>query len=273
MTYPLEVCNDLGAQCFARILVSMDGHVLTITLNRAEKKNAMDPVMFRELAFALSHAKYNHNVWAVVLRANGDVFCSGADLKAFAGMAEETNSTIPEPAGEIVIGDVFEQMFKPCIAVVHAPVMAGGFLLICGCTHVLAATSATFRLPEVKRGLWPFQVTASLLNIMSPRAIVDLCMRGNAIGAHDAERVGLVSKAVALDQLDAETEVLLGEILANSPTAIRMGLEAFHLMRDLPASDRHAYLREQLMQCIQTNDAAEGLQAFMQKRNPVWTGL
>jgi len=272
MIYPQETCTDLSAHSFARLLVRTDGNVMHISLNRPEKKNAMDPVLFRELAFALSHAKGNNAIWAVVLRANGDVFCSGADLKAFAGMAEETDSTIPEPAGEIVIGDVFEQLFKPCIAVVHAPVMAGGFLLICGCTHVLAADTATFRLPEVKRGLWPFQVTASLLNVLSPRAIMDLCMRGNAIDAAEAERLGLVTRSVPATDLETAVDALLSDILTNSPTAIRLGLQAFHTMRDMPASERHTYLREQLMQCIQTEDASEGLQAFMQKRNPVWTG-
>lgn len=272
MIYPKETCIDLSTHRFARLIVRAEGNVLHIALNRPEKKNAMDPVLFSELAFALSHAKYNPAVWAVVLRANGDVFCAGADLKAFAGIAEETDSTIPEPAGEVVIGDVFDQLYKPCIAVVHAPVMAGGFLLVCGCTHVLAADTATFRLPEVKRGLWPFQVTASLMNVMSPRAIVDLCMRGHAISAAEAQRLGLVTGAVPPAELDGAVAALVNDILSNSPTAIRMGLEAFRTMRDMPAHERHGYLREQLMQCIQTQDAAEGLQAFMQMRNPVWTG-
>ena len=273
MIYPKESCAEINGQRFVRVLVHLIEHVLTITLNRPEKKNAMDPIMFRELAFALSHAKHNNSIWAVVLRANGDVFCSGADLKAFAGMAEDTDSTIPEPQGEIVIGDVFEQLFKPCIAVVHAPVMAGAFLLICGCTHVVAAETATLRLPEVKRGLWPFQVTASLLNVMSPRAIIDLCMRGHALDAAEAEQLGLVTRSVPANELEVAVDELVDDIMTNSPTAIRMGLEAFHTMRNLPGNERHAYLREQLMQCIQTQDASEGLQAFMQKRDPVWTGV
>jgi enoyl-CoA hydratase/carnithine racemase len=272
MIYPKETCTDLSAHRFARLIVKLEAPLLTITLNRPEKKNAMDPVMFRELAYALSCAKHDHRIWAVKLNANGDVFCSGADLKAFAGMEEETDSTIPEPNGEIVIGDVFAQLYKPCVAVVNGPVMAGGFLLICGCTHVVAADTATFRLPEVKRGLWPFQVTASLLNVMTPRAIMNLCMSGEAIGAEEAYRLGLVTHMVAADGLIDVAADLITDLLSNSPTAIRMGLEAFHAMRDMPGHERHAYLKEQLMQCLQTQDAAEGLQAFMQKRPAFWTG-
>jgi enoyl-CoA hydratase/carnithine racemase len=95
--YTKEQSLALEQQIFAHLLVEQNGHVLTITLNRPEKKNAMNPVLFREIAYALHYAHFNHEVWVVVIQANGDIFCAGADLKAFLASGSETNSTIPEP--------------------------------------------------------------------------------------------------------------------------------------------------------------------------------
>src|SRR3972149_2507358 len=116
MIYTAGQTSKFNNQKFAHLLIDEKTHVLTITLNRPEKKNAMNPVMINEIAYALSYAHYNNDIWAVVIAANGDVFCSGADLKSFSGQTEETVSTVPEPVSEIVLGNVFNGLHKPCIA-------------------------------------------------------------------------------------------------------------------------------------------------------------
>lgn len=272
MLFTTEQLQDMGQYKFAHLLLEEKDHLLTLTLNRPEKKNALNPVLFNELAFALSYAAWSRSVWGVVIAANGDVFCAGADLKAFAGANEETVSTVPNAAKEVAIGDVFNALHKPCIAKVHAPVYAGGFLIVCGCTHVIASDNATFSLPEVKRGLFPFQVMQSLLQIMPARAVLDLCMRARTLTAADAEKTGLVSKAVAADKLDAEVQALVNEIFQYSPSAIRLGLEAYDNLKSIPAAEAHRYLKQMLGECIQTEDAAEGMAAFIEKRKPVWKG-
>ena len=196
MNYTSEQVLKLKEYTFAHLLVEESNHLLTLILNRPEKKNALNPVLFKELAFALNYAHYNSDVWAVVIAAKGDVFCAGADLKAFSGQTEETVSTVPEPTGEIVLGNVFNNLHKPCIAKVHAPVFAGGFLIICGCTHVIATPNTTFNLPEVKRGLFPFQVMQSMLQIMPPRAVLDFCIRAKSVNATEAEKLCLVSNCL-----------------------------------------------------------------------------
>jgi len=272
MIYTVEEALKLKAYTFAHLLVEENNHLLTITLNRPEKKNALNPVLFKEIAFALNYAHHNHEIWAVVIAAKGDVFCAGADLKAFSGQTEDTVSTVPEPKGEIVMGDVFTGLHKPCIAKVHAPVFAGGFLIICGCTHVIAATNTTFSLPEVKRGLFPFQVMQSMLQIMPPRAVLDFCIRAKSANAEEAQELGLVSKVVESVNLDSEVQALVDEIFQYSPSAIRLGLQAFDNLKNIPVADAHKYLKEMLGKAIQTEDAAEGMMAFMQKRKPEWKG-
>ncbi|MES2621616.1 MAG: enoyl-CoA hydratase-related protein [Bacteroidota bacterium] len=272
MLYTSEQQREFRNHTFAHLLIEQKDHLLTLTLNRPEKKNALSPVLFRELAYALTCVRDIRDVWAVVIAAKGDVFCAGADLKAFAGHTEETISTVPEPNGDVVIGDVFNSLHKPCIARVHAPVYAGGFLIICGCTHVIAASTSTFSLPEVKRGLYPFQVMLSMLQIMPPRAVLDFCMRAKSATASEAEKMGLVSKAVEPDKLDAEVQALVDELFQYSPSAIRLGLEAFDDLRRIPASDAHNHMKQMLGECIQTEDAGEGMAAFIEKRKPVWKG-
>ena len=273
MPYSPEQVASLDPSAFVYLIVEERDHVLHLTLNRPQKRNAFDAVLVKELAFSLIHAKHAASVWAVVLAANGPVFCAGADLKAFAGMAgEDPGSRIPDPKGEITLGDLFRHLHKPCIARVHGDVYAGGFLMIGGCTHVVAAEGTRFGLPEVKRGIWPFQVMATLADLMPARQLLDWCMRGAVLPATEAQSRGLVTHVVAPDDLDKTIQELLAEITQYSPAAISLGLEAWDTLRSIPAADQHRYLQDMLAKTLSTNDAREGLTAFREKRAPVWTG-
>ncbi len=273
MLYTEKETNSLKSLTFAHLLVEEKDHLFTITLNRPEKKNAMNPVILRELAFALAYAHHAAAVWAVVIAAKGDVFCAGADLKAFSDKnPEPTVSTIPNPEKEIVIGDIFSQLHKPCIAKVSASVYAGGFLIICGCTHVISVPEAKFGLPEVKRGIWPFQVMQSMLQVMPARAVLDFCMRAKTVDAQEALNLGLVSQIVPAEKLDEAVQNLTAEILQYSPSAIRLGLKAFDELKSKPAAEAHSFLKQMLADVIHTEDAKEGIAAFTEKRQPVWKG-
>lgn len=272
MLFTVEELAEFKNKKFAHLLWHEADHLLTLTLNRPEKKNALNPVLFNELAYALSYAAQARHIWAVAIAAAGNVFCAGADLKAFTGATEETESTVPAANAEIVLGNIFNSLHKPCIARVHAPVYAGGFLIVCGCTHVIASTQASFSLPEVKRGLFPFQVMQSMLQIMPARQVLDFCIRAKTVNAYEAEKLGLVTKVVEPEKLDETVQTLVSEIFQYSPSAIRLGLEAFDNLKHIPAAEAHAYLKQMLGECVQTEDAAEGLKAFAEKRSPVWKG-
>lgn len=263
---------NIHQQTFAYIKVKEENHVLTITLNRPQAKNAMSPTMIREYAFAMSYAHHYPQIWAVIFAAEGDVWCAGADLKAMRGQEEANHSTIPQPEQEIVIGDLFAHIHKPVIAKVHAPVYAGGHLLIGGCTHVIASDKVFFALPEVKRGIFPFQVMDLLLKILPARKVLDWCILGGSISAEEALRLGLVSQLVSSEKLDETVEKLISQIFENSPSAIRLGLKAFDEMRSIPEAEKQAFLKKMLDTTIQTADAQEGLKAFAEKRKPNWTG-
>jgi enoyl-CoA hydratase/carnithine racemase len=195
-------------------------------------------------------------------------------LKAFAG-----DDTLPKnhllfllPKDMVKLGDEFNGLHKPCIAQVHADVYAGGFLMIGGATHVVAVESAKFGLPEVKRGIFPFQVMATLEPLMSARQLLDLCLRAKTLTAQEAKEIGLVSVVVTTENLEATVQQLVADIKEQSPTALRLGLKAFQEMKSKSADDKHKYLHAMLMQCLQSKDAAEGLLAFKEKRKANWTG-
>ena len=271
MLYTAEQTAQLPAEGFRYLLTEQYDHVLTITLNRPEKKNALNPPMLAEIAFVLAYAHFTADVWLVVLTANGDVFCAGMDLKSLSeGDAEPLSVT--EPAGPVRLGELMAKLHKPCIARVQGPVYAGGFLLIGGSTYVVAAEAATFTLPEVKRGLFPFQVLALLLDIMPYRQAIDLCLRAKTLTATDALSIGLVTDVVAIDELDKSISTLTDELKQMSPTAIQFGLRAAQQLKNLPFEERQAFLHDQFQQIQQTPDAKEGMAAFLEKRQPRWGG-
>jgi len=249
----------------------LDVNTLTITLNRPEKRNAMTPRFMDEIAFALEYASFNSEVRVVVLKANGPIFCAGADLKAFAGDVSEEDVEIPIPLESVKLGKAFNRLYKPCIAAVHAPVFAGGFLLLGGCTHILSSDDARFALPEIQRGIWPFQVMASLSSRLQKQILLDWCMRGYEITAEKALQIGLIDFVYSSAELDEKVSQLALEICEKAPLAIRAGLEAFQNMRNLSYDEQHHYLKGMLDKLLESQDAEEGIQAFIEKRKPIWS--
>lgn len=266
--YTAEQVSRLPQEQFAHLLVRHEGHVLHLRLNRPEKKNALNPTLVRELAFAMNYARFTSSVRLVIVSAEGNVFCAGADLKAFMGGDAGDSSSIPQPDGEVLPGELFKTVHKPVIVRVDGDVYAGGFLFLAGATLVVARTGIRMALPETKRGLFPFQVMASLLEVMPRRRVLDWCIRGYDLPVEKALEWGLVTHLAEAGAMDELVQTLSDEITANSPMAIHLGLQASDQLRHLPPAEQHAYLQQMLMQTFQLPDAQEGIQAFREKRKP-----
>ncbi|MEE9374242.1 MAG: enoyl-CoA hydratase-related protein [Saprospiraceae bacterium] len=268
--YTKKQTKQIFSHHFAYLEVREEDHVLKLTLDRAEKKNALHPQLINELAFALHYAHYEQDIWIIEIGAKGNVFCAGADLKAMAGIIEKNDSTVPLPNGEILIGELFNKVYKPTIAKITGDVYAGGFFFLAGCNIVIAQKDLKFGLPEVKRGLYPFQVMAALLKVMPERKVIDWCIRGYNLAVDEAERYGLVTTVVSKEEIDKEVARVISELKQNSPSAIKKGLEAYD--RICPSAPAHKYLFKMLQDTIASNDGIEGLKAFREKRKPVWSG-
>lgn len=258
---------------FLYIKTSLKGNVFEIILSRPEKRNAFTPTMASEIAFALAYAKSQIEIWCVILKADGPVFCAGADLNAFHDpSADQKNQTLPEPLAEVRLGDVFANLHKPSIAQLEGSVFAGGFLVICGCTFVVSIPEANFSLPEVKRGIWPMQVMASLLDLIPKRKILEMSITGKSYSAEEALHLGLVTQIVEKEVIENEVNNLADLICSNAPYAIKSGMVALQNISDIAENDRHNYLKSQLDLLLKSEDAKEGTAAFKEKRTPIWKG-
>ncbi|PSL32761.1 enoyl-CoA hydratase-related protein [Dyadobacter jiangsuensis] len=258
---------------FLHIKTAKAGHLFTITLARPEKRNAFTPTMAEEIIFALACAHYEADIRCVVLKAEGPVFCAGADLNAFHDASANTiNPTLPAIGEEARLGDAFNELLKPCIAQIEGPVLAGGFLMICGCTFVFSVREATFSLPEVKRGIWPMQVMASLLPVLPQRKILEMSVTGKAYSGQEALEMSLITHLVDKDAISQEVDKLASQICNSAPLAIQCGMRGLQKIQNLPQSEQHAFLKSELDKLLQTEDAKEGALAFKEKREPIWKG-
>ncbi|MCF0071969.1 enoyl-CoA hydratase-related protein [Dyadobacter sp. CY261] len=258
---------------FLHIKAAKAGHLFTITLSRPEKRNAFTPTMAEEITFALAYAHYEVEIRCIVLKAEGSVFCAGADLNAFHDASADTlNPGLPTIREQVRLGDAFNDLLKPCIAQVEGPVLAGGFLIICGCTFVFSVPEASFSLPEVKRGIWPMQVMASLLPIMSQRKILEMSIMGKAYSGAEALEMGLVTHLAEKVSIEAEVNTIAAQICNSAPLAIQSGIKGLRELHKVHHNEQHIFLKSELNKLLQTEDAKEGALAFKEKREPVWKG-
>jgi methylglutaconyl-CoA hydratase len=258
---------------FLYIKTSLKGNIFEITLSRPEKRNAFTPTMANEIAFALAYAKNRIEIRCVIIKAEGPVFCVGADLNAFHDpTVDQKNQTLPEPIEEVRLGDAFANLNKPCIGQVEGSVFAGGFLIICGCTFVVSIPEANFSLPEVKRGIWPMQVMASLIDIIPKRKILEMSITAKSYSAEEALRLGLVTQIAKKEVIEEEVHKLAAIICSNAPFAIKSGIEALQNLSTIHEDKRHNYLKSQLENLLKSEDAKEGTIAFKEKRPPIWKG-
>src|SRR3954452_8912645 len=257
---------------YEALLYDVSDGVATITINRPERRNALSWTVMSELRDAFEAAKADHEVRVVTLTGAGDkAFCAGADLtgmRADAGWAE-----VHDGRGELA--RLFRTMWelgKPIVARVRGYALAGGFGLCLACDVVVAADDAQFGTPEIDVGLWPFMITVPLMRSMPPKIALELMMTGRRVDALEAQRIGFVNQVVAVADLDAAVADLAGAIAAKSPAIMKLGRDSFYAVWDQSAEDALKLLHGMLTITSATDDAAEGIAAFAEKRAPVWKG-
>jgi enoyl-CoA hydratase/carnithine racemase len=226
--------------------------------------------MVNELVWALDDARDDEAVRSVVLTGAGSSFCAGGDFQQMTAGSE---------AGELPFKGDYKDLLlrlwrseKPVIARVNGHAMGGGLGLVAACTFAVAASDAKLGTPEIKVGLFPFMIMAVLERIMGRRALVEMMLSGRHMSGDEAARLGLVNKAVPADSLDAAVKEYADMIGQKSPSTVRLGLAALRDTEELALDEKLPILEQRLHQCLATDDAREGLMAFLEKRQPSWTG-
>ena len=255
-----------------QVRYEVDGVIGRVTIDRPERRNALSFQVMEELRHALAAAKIDDAVRVVVLTGAGEqAFCAGADL---GGIGSNAGPAAMHEARGRVAG-IFRDMWhlgKPTIARVRGYALAGGFGLALACDFVIAADDAVFGTPEIDVGLWPYQITVPLLRSMPPKRALELMLTGRRVKADEAERIGFVTRVVPAAELDAAVDELAATIASKSPLIVRWGRDSFYRVLDLAGEDALDYLHAMLTVTTLTEDSAEGLSAYAEKRKPTWTG-
>ena len=250
---------------FETINLEIKEKILTITLNRPEKKNAINNVMMNELNYSLAFAKQEKSIRVIVIAAEGDIFCAGADLNR-----SESHSNVPKLPHAEDISLSLRHIYKPVICKIQGSVLAGALLMVTNSTHAISVNTAKFSAPEIHRGLWPFMVMAGLFRVMPKRAGLDFIMRGQPIDASEAEKWGLINESVEVEHLDQKVQSLAEELASLAPETMQFGLEAYEKQDSKDFNEALPYLKEQIAKCFEGKDAKEGITAFLEKRKPNW---
>jgi len=252
------------------VLFEVRGHACWLTLNRPDRRNAINAGVIAGLRAGLRRAHAEPQVRAVVLTGAGDkAFCAGGDLKPGEGFSFD----LSQP--NLDYADLLREAQAatlPLVARVNGTCMAGGMGLLCMADMAVAADHVSFGLPEVKIGVFPMQVLSLLQHIVPLRVLREWALTGEPVRAAEALAAGLVNHVVPASELDAKTQWLVDRLTDKSPTAIRRGKYAMRAVADMTFDQAIAYTEGQIALLSLTEDAREGMAAFNEKRKPVWTG-
>jgi enoyl-CoA hydratase/carnithine racemase len=260
---------------YTDIVYETRGAQARITLNRPDKRNPLGPTTIGELLHALERAKADDSVRVIVLTGAGKVFSAGGDLSSMGSggtplQAQGSEST--RPGTFVDLNLALTRVGKPTIAMVNGHALAGGLGLVVACDVAIAADDAQLGTPEINVGLWPMMIMATIFRNVPRKKGLELIMTGDKISAAQAAEMGLITRAVPKEKLEAEVDALAEKLAGKSPVVMRMGLEAFYRVQDLELEPALQHLQAQLVAVLGTEDAREGLTAFLEKRAPQWKG-
>jgi enoyl-CoA hydratase len=257
---------------YEKITYDVDGGVATIALDDPQTRNALSDELLSELTDALLRARDDGAVRCVVLTSTHEtVFSSGGNLAGFSADVPLShkhfaNERFPE------VFRLLGALRKPSICAANGHVLAGALGLALACDLIIAREGARFGTPEINVGLFPFMIMALIYRNIGRKKAAELMLLGEQIPATEAERIGLVNRVVAPDQFEAVVGEWAAKLAAKSPVLMRLGKDAMFRQQDMAFDDALDFLRSQLTLAFSTADIQEGVKAFFEKRDPVWTG-
>ncbi len=240
--------------------ISREGRVLRLTLASTEKNNALDQELCQAIVGAAKEA-----TGVILIDAEGPVFCSGMDLTS-------TNNCSETKLHEKLF-TLGSQSEVPIVCAVQGPAVGGGLGLVANSHVVVAAQGAQFGLTEIRVGMWPFVMWNSLVRAIGERKALMLALTGRLFGTNEAYQWGLVHEVVPAIELDDRATVIAHQLAESSSTAISSGLRYVRESRDLPLDDSVRLALQLRSETFHSPDFAEGIQAFHEKRKPVWPSL
>ena len=258
------------------ILTAKRAGVLTVTLNRPESRNALSESLMRALQLTLDEAVDDREVKALVLAAKGSVFSAGHDLKELTAHRRDPDRGLEYYRAIFAQCSRLMQTVvrhpKPVIAQVQGVATAAGCQLVASCDLAVASTDARFATPGVNIGLFCSTPMVALSRAVPRKQAMEMLLTGEMIPAARALEIGLINRAVPAEELDSAVASLAAVISGKSPKVLAIGKEAFYRQADLGLAEAYAYASEVMTRNMMAHDAAEGIDAFIEKRHPTWQG-
>ena len=255
-----------------QVLLSVDGHVATVMLNRPDQRNPLSGGMLRDLAAAFHWCQKEPEIRVIVLTGAGDrAFCAGADLAGFnGGMTDLERHRSRELFVELF--SLMASLGKPIVGRINGHALAGGLGLACSCDLLVSTDTATFGTPEINVGIWPMMIQAILSRNLPRKVLLEMEMLGDRWTATQLQAFGVINRVVPHDQLDAAVKEITDRLAKRSPLAMRLGRDSFYRQQDMEFGAALAYLHSQFTLITLTEDSKEGIQAFFEKREPDFKG-
>ena len=245
--------------------------IATLTLNRPEKRNALTSELIADLHKALDEIAEDKAIKVVVIAGAGPVFCSGHDLKEMrADPSYENMLKLFTQCSDMMLA--MTRLPQPVIARVHAMATAAGCQIVAACDLAVASTEARFCTPGVTNGLFCSTPGVALSRAVSRKQALEMLLTAEVIDAQTALQFGLVNRVVPPEELDAAVDELAQNIASRSSLTVAMGKDAFYRQLEMPIEEAYAMTSEVMARNMTAHDAAEGIDAFLQKRQPVWQG-
>ncbi len=250
------------------LLYDVENNAATITINREEQRNSITPELIKEFLNYLDEAQKDENVRVIVITGSGQkAFSSGANL-----------GNAMSDKGKEAFGDYAKLLKrlasfpKPTVARINGYCLAGGTGLVLASDIAIAKSSAKFGTPEVNVGLWPMMIGALIFRNVPRKKAMEMILLGEKISADRAAEMGLITRSVPPENFDNEVNETVKKLAAKSPIGIKIGKEAFYKMEDMSFEDAVDFLSEKLFDVASTEDAVEGITAFLEKREPLFKG-
>lgn len=253
------------------LLRTITDGVATLTLNRPKQYNALSGAMLTALQEALEAVEKDPAVRVVVIAGNGPAFCAGHDLKEMRAHPEKRfQDDLFAQCSRFML--TIARIPQPVIARVHGIATAAGCQLVGACDLAVVSDNAKFAVSGINVGLFCSTPSVALSRNVSRKRAMEMLVTGEFIDAPTAKEFGLVNRVVPLDRLDAEVRHLADAIIGKSPLAISMGKQMFYRQIEMGVEDAYRLAAETMACNMMAEDAGEGIDAFMQKRTPVWKG-
>ena len=251
------------------LLRSDENGVCTLTLNRPAARNALSMALMQELQSALDTVANDPSVRVVVLAAAGPAFCAGHDMRELrANPTGDFYRTMFETCSALML--TITRLPQPVIAKVHAMASAAGCQLAATADLAIASDDAAFATPGVHIGLFCSTPMVPISRKIGRKVMMEMLLTGDPVDAAEAHRTGLINRVVPADRLDAEVSALAAKIASKSSHTLKVGKEAFYNQLEMGLEDAYAYCGGVMAENMTAADAEEGIDAFLEKRPPVW---